>query len=583
MASTDQASTSPPTARRRRWGGYVEPINTPDLGTEADYSDLGLSSRALTASSPIARRIFMANMVAMITLVMGLLALNGQERSLVDQRIQTLTTEAQFAAKGVAAFATEIVDQPDGTKARALDQSSVRKMLIVSSNGEGARIMVFDHKLRLMGDTNELFGGALINVAPPENRPPGAEAIGAITSAWRRLFSTVALQDDGDIYERVREGMQFALEGTSSRFVGRNPLGALVLAISMPVFADGGVIGVTLLTTQAGEIEIAVRRERATLLIVCGLALAVSVALSMVLAAGIAQPLRLLAAAAERSGADSTATGFSAERMRIPDLSNRPDEIGYLSKAMRAMTRALYDRIVANESFAADVSHEIKNPLTSLRSAVETMRYVKTDEQRGKLLDVIEGDVKRLDRLVTDISNASRLDSELVRDEKTHFNMRSFFENMVAATEAVAEEADVSVVVVGERRRVELEGLENRLAQVFINLITNAISFAEPGQTIRIHLGEPNEREVEIRVEDEGPGIPDDNLADVFERFYSERPSQEFGSHSGLGLAISRQIIEAHGGRIWAENVRPSAAGLDVPPMGARFVVVLPMPRDQVE
>ena len=243
---------------------------------------------------------------------------------------------------------------------------------------------------------------------------------------------------------------------------------------------------------------------------------------------------------------------------------------------MRGMVTALYDRIDANEQFAADVSHEIKNPLASLRSAVGSLRFVKKPEQQEKLLDVIEHDVRRLDRLVSDISNASRLDSELVKEEEEQFNLLKTLSNLTEYLGQQAREKGVEFITDFPSEPIRINGLEARLAQVFVNLITNATSFCEPGDAVRV-WARKRENRVLIVVEDTGPGIPEAALAKVFKRFYSERPQGDFGNHSGLGLAISKQIVEAHGGVIWAENIRPTAADITSEPLGARFVVGLPV------
>ena len=244
---------------------------------------------------------------------------------------------------------------------------------------------------------------------------------------------------------------------------------------------------------------------------------------------------------------------------------------------MKSMTTALYDRIEANETFAADVAHEIKNPLTSLRSAVDTMKYAKDEAGREELLAVIQQDVTRLDRLVTDISNASRLDGELVRDERATFVIKQLISNLVEYNQEGAEKRGATLVSDLPDGPLEIQGLEGRIAQVLVNLITNAISFSEEGGQVKVRAYEPTEGRVRILVEDTGPGRPNDNLEDVFKRFYSERPGQDFGNNSGLGLAISKQIVDAHGGEIHAENIRAPGAGLETPPDGARFVVELPV------
>lgn len=240
------------------------------------------------------------------------------------------------------------------------------------------------------------------------------------------------------------------------------------------------------------------------------------------------------------------------------------------------MISALYNRIDGNEQFAADVAHEIKNPLASLRSAVGTLRMVKRDDQREKLLDVIDHDVRRLDRLVSDISNASRLDSELVKEEEEAFNVLETLGNLGQYLGDDARSKGIDFITDLPASPIEVHGLEARLAQVFVNLITNAISFCEDGDAIRI-WARKKENRVLIVVEDTGPGIPDQALSKIFKRFYSQRPDEHFGNNSGLGLAISKQIVEAHGGVIWAENIRPTEADITSEPLGARFVVGLPV------
>ncbi|WP_136685226.1 sensor histidine kinase [Falsirhodobacter xinxiangensis] len=321
------------------------------------------------------------------------------------------------------------------------------------------------------------------------------------------------------------------------------------------------------------EIDALVAQDRERLLQIFLAAFLLSVGLSLTLASMIARPLTDLADAAE-SGRE-TAPPRMAARFSIPDLAARPDEIGRLSSAMRGMVSALYDRIDANEQFAADVAHEIKNPLASLRSAIDTLRIVRED-QRETLLEIIDHDVQRLDRLVTDISNASRLDSELVKEEEEEFDLVKTLRRLADHMGRQAEGAGVRFVSDLPSAPIVISGLEARLAQVFVNLISNAISFSEPGDSVRLWARKRDNR-VLVVVEDTGPGIPDTALARIFKRFYSERPAGQFGNHSGLGLAISKQIVEAHGGVIWAENIRPTEADPGSEPMGARFVVGLPV------
>ena len=288
-----------------------------------------------------------------------------------------------------------------------------------------------------------------------------------------------------------------------------------------------------------------------------------------------------LAAAAER------VRRGTRSRERIPDFSSRNDEIGHLARTLREMTDALYWRIDATGQFAADVAHELKNPLTSLRSAVETLPLAKKEGDRDRLIAVIEHDVRRLDRLITDISDASRLDAELVRADAEPVNIASLLDAVTAIGNELGAQDGVSVSLATEGHHRDVyfvEGHDIRLGQVFTNLIDNARSFSSDGDTVRIGLRRVGPT-IEVTVDDDGPGIPPDNLERIFERFYTDRAEQSgFGQSSGLGLSISRQIVEAHRGRIWAENRHATPHGAaeradqDIEPeiLGARFVVRLP-------
>src|SRR5690242_15845020 len=316
-----------------------------------------------------------------------------------------------------------------------------------------------------------------------------------------------------------------------------------------------------------------VEAERLAIVKVFFVAAGVMVVLSMLLAGTIAGPVRRLADGAER------VRRRIRTRVEIPDFTRRRDEIGELSGALRDMTDALYTRIEAIESFAADVAHELRNPLTSLRSAVETLPVAKTEQSRQRLLAVIEHDVKRLDRLISDISDASRLDAELQRQEAAPVDLAKLLEALVTAANEIRHD-DVTVTLAfkgGEPSSFKVPGHDSRIGQVVSNLIDNARSFSPPGGKVRITCRKLKSN-VEIVVDDDGPGIRPDALHRIFERFYTDRPNQSFGQNSGLGLSISQQIIEAHGGRIWAENrtLPPTRPGDEPRVLGARFVVRLP-------
>jgi two-component system sensor histidine kinase ChvG len=349
----------------------------------------------------------------------------------------------------------------------------------------------------------------------------------------------------------------------------------VIVSVAVPVQRFRGVHGALLLSTQGKEIDDAVESERLVVLGVFAMAATIMVLLSLLLARSIGGPLRRLAGAAEH------VRRRNRTRVEIPNFTSRSDEIGHLSGAIRDMTDALYSRIEAIESFAADVSHELKNPLTSLRSAVETLPMVKTQEARDRLLDVIQHDIRRLDRLISDISDASRLDAEMQRQESEPVDVHQLLSAVVKIADEVPRDDGVHIVfttgrVAGAPQSFIVPGHDSRLGQVIDNLVENARSFSPRGGTVRVSCRRLK-HEVEITVEDEGPGIRPDALEKIFERFYTDRPEQGFGQNSGLGLSISRQIVEGHGGRIWAENilVRPRAGG-EPEVKGARFIVRLP-------
>lgn len=522
--------------------------------------------------SPIARKIITFNLIAMILMIAGVLYLNPSRDNLAFQRANGLVNEAELIADVLEARMpiTAPVNLVTG------DGIDVLGTLLEMDLRGGIEVSVFDPNAILIATATGASGGSSIDGL---NRNEGGTFITDIlSSAWGSMRGLVAGSADqaggaqnprlsvDDIATVLENGtrVQSIATGTGTTFV-----------VATPVIQGSKTVGVVAIASAAGELDRLVRHEREQVLRLFVVGILVSIGLSLVLASTIANPLADLSAAAEL-GRDKNARKMSPTKVRIPDLTARPDEIGRLSGALRGMVQALYERIEGNEQFAADVAHEIKNPLASLRSAVGTMRIAKRDDQREKMLEVIEHDVRRLDRLVSDISSASRLDSELVKEEEEAFNLLKMLGNI---NEFLGKEADakgIDYIADLPTEPIHVLGLEGRLAQVFVNLITNAISFCEDGDAIRV-WARRRENRVLIVVEDTGPGIPNEALQKVFQRFYSERPEQQFGNNSGLGLAISKQIVEAHGGVIWAENIRPTEADMTSEPLGARFVVGLPV------
>ncbi len=526
--------------------------------------------------SPLARKIITFNLIALVILVTGLLYLDDSRDEQVQQTARNLIGDAQLVSNVFEAQLRQN-QAASSPETAALD---VKDTLAGLSLPDGGEVFVYDAGGTLIGWTR---GASASSQMPVLLRPDAevqtgstliSDALNAVWTGLSRVFAGGGGTDAPTLAQRVQEIIPQALQGQMQVQAVQDDMGKTVIVSAAPILLDGAPVGAVAMAGPAGEIDALARREQERILQMFVVALLVSIGLSLVLASTIANPLADLAAAAEM-GKDRGA-GVNPGRIRIPDLSARPDEIGRLSRALRGMVTALYSRIDANEQFAADVAHEIKNPLASLQSAVGTLRMVKRDDQRDKLLGVIEHDVRRLDRLVSDISNASRLDAELVKEEEQPFDLLKLLGNISQFLGEDARAKGIDYITDLPSQPITINGLEARLAQVFVNLITNAISFCEESDAIRLWVRR-RENRVLIVVEDTGPGIPEQALTKIFKRFYSQRPAEHFGNNSGLGLAISKQIVEAHGGVIWAENIRPTEADITSDPQGARFVVGLPV------
>lgn len=558
-----------------RIGKEDRPARSGDVVLGEDWTSAeGLVDPALKASrdrrgfvslnrSPLARKIILFNLLALLVLAGGVMFLNPFRDSLLSLRNEALINETLLVSDVFEAAAEPGQSLDTAELARILDGTQI-------SDGVSAYVLLPSGEL-----VSEKAGQPRLVPGLAQRPTPITNTLSAGWNALRGLVGGQDAQEPVDAFLLVKTLTPAAAKGEGVQLSGRTPDGGTIFAVAEPVIRDGRVLAVVALTGDQSMVDALVRGEREQVLMIFIVSLMISFGLSLVLASTIANPLSDLAAAAEL-GRDRDARKMAPGRVRIPDLAARPDEIGRLSVAMRGMVAALYDRIDANEQFAADVAHEIKNPLASLRSAVGTMRVAKREDQKDKLLDVIEHDVRRLDRLVSDISNASRLDSELVKEEEEEFNLVRTLTNLSEYLGQQAKEKGVEFITDFPAEPIQIRGLEARLAQVFVNLITNAISFCEDGDAVRV-WARRRENRVLIVVEDTGPGIPEQALTKVFKRFYSERPQGQFGEHSGLGLAISKQIVEAHGGVIWAENIRPTHADVTSDPLGARFVVGLPV------
>ena len=519
--------------------------------------------------SRLTLRILAINLFAVAILFVGVLYLDRYQNGLIRAELEALSRQAEIFGRAIA----EIAVERDIANETGWPQDLVRRLLRHAAGTISTRARVFAPDGRLLADTLVLGRpGGLVQIRP---LPPPREQ--TLTDLAEALYDRVInwLPRRGDM-PRYREPIQQragnyeevlqALHGEAANYVRVTDGGVLVLSVAVPVQRYKQVLGALLLSIEGGEIDRAVRAVRFEILGVFACVFAVTVLLSLYLASTITRPVQRLAAAAE-------AVRHARNRQhQIPDLSRRDDEIGDLSGALREMTESLWQRLDAIERFAADVAHEIKNPLTSVRSAVETVVRVTDPEQQRRLLAIVVEDVQRLDRLISDISESSRVDAELSREATAPVDLGAIARMLAELHEAAGpDDVRVACQVDGSGGLV-VTGHESRLVQVLRNLISNAVSFSPKGGSVTLAVRRQG-GDVVTTVEDEGPGIPEAKLAAIFDRFYSERPEGEkFGTHSGLGLSISKQIVEAHGGRIWAEN-RRSADGHGT---GARFIVRLP-------
>jgi two-component system, OmpR family, sensor histidine kinase ChvG len=576
---------------------------------EADAADAGappaepaasLSRRAWQffvrqSSSSLTRRIIFLNLAGLFCLVLGVLYLSQFRAGLIDARRESLLVQGEIIAAAIAASSTTA--EPDNTQIdleRLLDLQAgetykpqdeiqldfpidpervapVLRRLVSPTN---TRARIYDRDGTLLLDSRTIYDVIRFDLPPPdEERPNYFQRRFLAFKRWIAkgdLPSYRELSSNGKGYDEVGQ----ALNDLKASMVRINERAEVIVSVAVPVKRSRAVRGALMLQTQGADIDEIVTEERLAIFKVFMVAAGVMVVLSFVLASTIGGPMRRLAESAQ------VVRRRIRSRGEIADYTSRRDEIGHLSGSLRSMTSALYRRIEAIESFAADVSHELKNPLTSLRSAVETLPLAKSEASRARLLEVIQHDVKRLDRLISDISDASRLDAEMQRQDSEPVDLRKLINTVVnVANDVPREDSTVVTVKFEGNGGFSVLGHDSRLGQVINNLIDNARSFSPQGGNVRVtckrHRGD-----IDVVVDDDGPGIYPEAMEKIFDRFYTYRPHQDFGQNSGLGLSISKQIVEAHDGRLWAENrIGTQSTAQDSEPskvLGARFTVRLP-------
>lgn len=509
------------------------------------------------------------NAAALVIMIAGVMLVQSGREGLVDERMAGIRQVASIVTSTLAEYTAR-------EKTRSIDIEEAEPLLRQLIAPTNLRARLYDTEGRLQLDTRNLLSRNIVETTdlPPLDIYHRAE--GWFFRVYDTLMGLRPLAGTEPYFEaggngRVYAEVRSALAGEPAAAKRLDRQNKLVLTVAYPVQRFRAIYGVLMVTTEGGDIDNILREERARLIGIALVALTVMIISSFYLSRAIAAPVRALAAAADRVRSGRLG------RETIPAMSERNDEIGELADSLSAMTRALYARIDAIERFAADVAHELKNPLTSLKSAVEMLRRARDDAARERLMGIVGNDIARIDRLISDISDASRLDAELSREQVRTIDLAHLLEVVVEVYRLVPSRREIKLQMVpAAPSRIMVLGQDERLGQVFRNLIDNAVSFSPDRGTVSISAEQLNDR-ARVAVEDEGPGIPPENLETIFDRFYTERPIDHgFGRNSGLGLSIARQIAEGLGGRIWAEN-----RALDEGRTGARFIVELPLSHER--
>lgn len=548
-------------------------------------------------TSTLLRRIIASNVLGLLILVIGLTYIGRTHALLIEAKRESLATQGEIIARAIAGGA--FVDQIDGLRIDperlmsgdsllsslrddglsslefSLPPDRVLSVLRKLIGRDHNRARVFARDFALVADTDWLLQrGEYGRNASKANAPPRASK-----DFWTRALQWW-LRTDLPIYRDLGSApgseyreVPMALSGQPQSMIELSEAGDLIVSVAVPIQRAKQAQGVLLLSTRPGDLDAPIAKEQRLLFLLGAIASLASLAASTLLARTVAGPIKQLTAAAEHVSHNINA------RQELPDYSSRRDEVGRLFRSFDAMTSALYRRIEASEKFAADVAHELRNPLTAARALAESLPYSRTEEQRQQTVAQIQFELKRLNRLITDVSNASRLDAELARQETSIVDLAAIAEGVVGTFSDILSDRGPALRL--ERDRPDgiypVEGHDGRLGQVLTNLIDNAISFSPADGTVTVTLARAADR-ILLSVEDVGPGIPVDKLEAVFERFYSDRPKtdQTKGKNSGLGLSICREIVKAHGGRIEAQNRYPAGTSAALAPIGARFIVELP-------
>ncbi|MFM7085287.1 MAG: stimulus-sensing domain-containing protein [Hyphomicrobium sp.] len=544
------------------------------------------------ASASLQGRILLANLAGLVVMIGGIFYLSHYQEWLVESKKESLRTQGELIAAAISSNArieqgnleinieepkqnlTSNSISPDNSFAAlqlSMHPERVSPILkrLIQHTKNRARIYGLDGTMIIDSATFLSKGqitGVQVNFKQEKTKNFWTRTTSFLIEKQLPVYKEIG-NAKGTLYPEIR----LALQGKTSPLMLLDDKGNQIVSMALPIKRNDAILGALLLSMRPGDIEKSLNNERNRFLTLGLIALVATILSSFLLARTVAEPIRKLADAANQVSRDINS------RKNLPEFSERKDEVGQLAKAFLAMTKALYHRIEASESFAADVAHELKNPLTAARSTAESLVYAKSPQQRDELVRQIQNELKRLNRLISDVSNASKLDAELARQTMSPTNISAVVEGVARIFQDIILEDGRSIEIKFDPsivpENLKVSGHEGRLTQVITNLVDNAISFSPPKGVVTLHVHQ-TPHHIEIFIDDEGPGIPEDRLSMIFDRFYTDRPQSESlrGKNSGLGLSISREIILAHNGEIWAENRR----GDKNKPLGARFIVRLP-------
>jgi two-component system sensor histidine kinase ChvG len=537
------------------------------------------------------RRILLANLLGLAGLLFAMLYLSLHHGWLLDAKVDVVKTVSRITSEAIAYRAVNeraIFDPnrlPEKTTPWAqrddafaalelpIDPHLAAVILRKLVGPASLKARIYSAKGTLILNSETLFSDDPKSNAGADNSPAPR-----LRNFWTRLNYWVINKElkvyrelgtaNGFLYPEVKKAAQ---KGVETPILLLNRRGQQIVSMAEPIKRGNKILGVLLVSTKPGDIDDVLWDERWLILQIAAMALLVSIGSSLVLERTVAGPMRRLSDAAYQ------VTQNISARQELPDLTERRDEVGQTSRAFVAMTNALYRRIEASEKFAADVAHELKNPLAAARSTAEALAYAKSDDDRTGLVQEIQTELKRLNRLINDISSTSRLDAELARQRMQVIDIRAVLDTVKSLfSDMLTDDTRKIRLIVEPAAPVSylVRGNDGRLGQVFTNLIDNALSFSPESGIVTVRA-RPNGSKIEIAVEDEGPGIPPDKLHQIFDRFYSDRPQTDTkrGKNSGLGLSISKEIIVSHNGEIFAENRQPNGTQSQ---KGARFTVLLP-------